>query len=95
MPKPFVFQVPERDVADLRHRLARARFPDAAPGDPWIYGTSVDYLQRLVAYWRDEFDWRAQEARLNAFPQFKVSGPDSTCISCTWRARGRSPCRSF
>ena len=91
MPKPFVFHVPERDVADLRDRLARARFPDAAPGDPWIYGTSVDYLQKLVAYWRDEFDWRAQEARLNAFPQFKVSGPDSDLHFLHVEGKGPKP----
>ena len=47
-------------------------FPDRAPGDPWGCGTSVDYLRRLVAYWRDGFDWRVRETRLNAFPQFKV-----------------------
>ena len=55
---------------------ARTWFPDQAPGDPWGYGTSVEYLRNLVAYWRDGFDWRAQEARLNAIPQFKVFGED-------------------
>ena len=57
-------------------RLARARFPDGAPGDPWAYGTSVDYLRSLVDYWRGPFDWRAQEARLNTFPQFRMTRPD-------------------
>src|SRR6516165_9961986 len=60
----------------LRERLARTRFPDSTPGDPWLYGTSVDYLRSLVEYWRGPFDWRRQEARLNAFPQFKVARPD-------------------
>jgi pimeloyl-ACP methyl ester carboxylesterase len=73
---PFAYHVPDRDLADLRDRLARARFPDAAPGDPWAYGSSVDYMRELAAYWRDSFDWRAQEARLNSFPQFKISRPD-------------------
>ena len=41
-------------------------------GDPWEYGTSVDYLSGLIEHWRNGFDWRAQEARLNAFPQYKV-----------------------
>jgi microsomal epoxide hydrolase len=41
-------------------------------GDPWSYGTSAAYLADLVAHWRDGFDWRAQEAALNAFPQYKV-----------------------
>src|SRR6266850_3928575 len=48
------------------------RYPDQAPGAPWAYGTDIGYLQQLVGYWRTTFDWRAEEARLNAFPQYKV-----------------------
>ena len=71
-PEPFTLRVPEEAIADLRDRLARTRYPDQAPGDPWAYGTDVGYLRHLVEYWRGNFDWRAEEARLNAFPQFKV-----------------------
>jgi pimeloyl-ACP methyl ester carboxylesterase len=72
VPGPFLLNIPDEAIVDLKHRLERTRFPDAAPGEPWAYGTSVDYLRDLVAYWKDDFDWRAQEAALNAFPQFKV-----------------------
>ena len=71
-PTPFTLHVPEDAVTDLRERLARTRFPDQAPGAPWAYGTDVNYMRELVAYWRGDFDWRAQEARLNAFPQYTV-----------------------
>jgi pimeloyl-ACP methyl ester carboxylesterase len=71
-PEPFTLRVPEGAIADLRDRLARTRFPDEAPADPWAYGTDVVYLRQLVEYWRSTFDWRAEEAGLNAFPQFKV-----------------------
>jgi len=71
-PEPFTLRVPEEAIADLRDRLARNRLPDQAPADPWAYGTDVGYLRQLVEYWRSTFDWRAEEARLNAFPQFKV-----------------------
>jgi microsomal epoxide hydrolase len=71
-PEPFRLEVDEAAIADLRERLARTRFPDQAPGEPWAYGTDLDYLRGLVAYWRDGFDWRAQEAALNAFPQYKL-----------------------
>ena len=71
-PEPFTLRVPEEAIVDLRDRLARTRFPDQAPGDPWAYGADVGYLRELVEYWRGTFDWRAEEARLNAFPQFKV-----------------------
>jgi len=73
---PFTFHIPDVDLADLRERLARTRFPDAAPGEPWAYGTSVDYMRGLVAYWREGFDWRAAEAKLNAYPQFKLVKDD-------------------
>ncbi|HYZ21424.1 MAG TPA: epoxide hydrolase [Rhodopila sp.] len=71
-PTPFTLNIPDQAIADLRDRLARTRFPDQAPDGPWAYGTDLDYMRELVAYWQDRFDWRAQEAALNVFPQFKV-----------------------
>ena len=50
----------------------RVRWPDEPPGTPWSTGSSVDYVRDLVGYWRDGFDWRAQETALNRFQQFKV-----------------------
>jgi Epoxide hydrolase N terminus len=52
MPQPFTLRVPDSDIADLRERLARTRFPNSAPGEPWLYGTDVDYMRGLVEYWR-------------------------------------------
>ena len=69
---PFTLHVPDAAIEDLRERLLRTRLPDQAPGEPWAYGTDVDWLRRLIDYWRDEFDWRLAEARLNALPQYKV-----------------------
>jgi epoxide hydrolase len=57
-------------LGDLRERLARTRFPEQLPGAGWDYGTELGYLRSLVEYWRDDYDWRAREARLNAFDQF-------------------------
>ena len=50
----------------------RVRWPDEPPGPAWSTGASVAYMQNLVAYWRDGFDWRAQEAAINRFRQFKA-----------------------
>ena len=72
-PEPFTLRVPDEAIADLRDRLGRTRFPDQAPGAPWAYGSDVGYMRELVSYWRADFDWRAQEARLNVFPQFKAA----------------------
>ena len=71
-PTPFRLQVPEANLADLRERLARTRLPDAPPGDRWATGTDLGFMREAIAHWRDRFDWRAHEARLNAFPQYRV-----------------------
>ena len=71
-PTPGALHVPDGDLDDLRQRLARTRFPDEAPGEPWAYGTSVAYMEELVRYWSEGFDWRAQEASLNALPHYRV-----------------------
>jgi pimeloyl-ACP methyl ester carboxylesterase len=72
-PRPFRLAVPEAALRDLRERLARTRFPDEPPLEPWATGTSLAYLKDLVAYWQGAFDWRAQEARINRLPQYKVT----------------------
>jgi pimeloyl-ACP methyl ester carboxylesterase len=68
--RTFTIDTPEPVLADLRERLARTRLPDEADGAGWSMGTDLGYMRSLLAYWRDEFDWRAVETRLNAFDQF-------------------------
>jgi len=70
---PFKIQVPDAVLEDLKHRLEQARFADEIPDANWDYGTNAAYLKALVSYWRDKYDWRAQERRLNEFDQFKTS----------------------
>src|SRR5579875_3379465 len=72
----FTLAVPDAELAELSERLARTRWADPAPGAPWAYGTDVAYMQELVEHWRTRFDWRAHEAALNAFPQFRVELDD-------------------
>ncbi len=70
--RPFTIDVPDAVLEDLRARLANTRLPDQLDGVGWDYGTDLAYLTDLIAYWRDGFDWREQEGRLNAFDQFKT-----------------------
>jgi pimeloyl-ACP methyl ester carboxylesterase len=70
---PFRIEIPQSDVDDLRDRLARTRWPDELPGIGWSRGVPLDYLRGLADHWRTGFDWRAQEARLNRFPQFTTT----------------------
>jgi epoxide hydrolase len=68
--KPFRIDIPQIEIDDLRDRLARTRWTPQLPGEPGRRGVPVDRLRELSGYWRDGFDWRAQERRLNEFPQF-------------------------
>jgi pimeloyl-ACP methyl ester carboxylesterase len=60
-------------LADLAARLSRTRWPDQLEKFTWEQGTDRGYLEKLVAYWRTEFDWRSQEAALNRFAQFRAT----------------------
>ena len=70
---PYKIQVPDAVLTDLKARLARTRFPDEIPGTGWDYGSNLGYMKELVTYWRDKYDWRAQERRLNQFDQFTTN----------------------
>ena len=70
---PFTVDIPQADLDDLRDRLARTRFPAQIDDAGWDYGTELGYARALVEYWRDAYDWRAAEDRLNAFDHFTTT----------------------
>src|SRR5262249_46743116 len=72
VPQSFKIAVPDDVLIDLRARLANARWPDEMPDSGWRYGSDLAYIQELVAYWKDRYDWRAHEAKLNQFQQFTL-----------------------
>jgi len=71
--KPYTIAIPDADLTDLERRLATTRLPDPLPGTGWDYGANLEYLPELLGYWREKFDWRAQETALNRFPHFMTS----------------------
>lgn len=68
--QPFTINIPQATLDDLQARLAMTRFTDEIPGSGSDYGVSLEWVRRMVAYWRTGYDWRLWEARLNAYPQF-------------------------
>lgn len=74
----FEIRVDDAVLADLTERLRRARLPDQIPGTGWDYGVPTAYLADLARYWRDQYDWRVHEARLNRFGQFRTEIDDQT-----------------
>ena len=75
---PFRIAVSDGDLADLRQRLARTRWPESECVDDWSQGLPLEYARELAAYWADGYDWRAREAALNRFDQFttEIDGLD-------------------
>ena len=68
----FEIRIDDSVLDDLRNRLALTRLPDQIDGTGWEYGIPEDYLRDLVEYWRDTYDWRAQEERLNELAHFRT-----------------------
>lgn len=77
--QPFEVSVPDEVLSDLESRLAETRWPDQLEGAGWTYGTNLNYLQELVAYWQNDFDWSAQQTRINGFNNF-MADVDGTAI---------------
>lgn len=70
-PTPFEIAVPQADLDDLRDRLARTRRTPRDVPD-WSRGTQTEALDRVLDHWRDSFDWREVEQRLNARNHVRV-----------------------
>jgi len=72
--QPFHIHIPDEALDDLRSRLRQTRWPDQIPGIGWKQGTELNWLERLVSYWANEFDWHAWERRLNALTHLTWEG---------------------
>ncbi|AZP22520.1 epoxide hydrolase [Streptomyces aquilus] len=76
--RPFTASIPESDIADLKQRLARTRWPDPETVGDWSQGVRVENAKSLIDHWQRGYDWRRLEAELNGFPQFltEIDGLD-------------------
>ncbi|MEU8166382.1 epoxide hydrolase [Micromonospora sp. NPDC049004] len=95
--RPFRVEIPQSALYDLAARLGRTNWPAELPGAGDAYGMSAGRVRALADRWRDGFDWRAVETRLNAHPQFvteidgeqihflhvRSSRPDATALVLT------------
>ncbi|WP_310828675.1 epoxide hydrolase family protein [Paenibacillus pedocola] len=87
----FQIRVPDEVLDDLKYRLKHVRWPEPLGPTGWEHGTDLSYLQSLVTYWQEQYDWREQEAKLNSFSQFRsnVDGIDVHFVH--ERGKGPSP----
>jgi pimeloyl-ACP methyl ester carboxylesterase len=76
--RPFILDVPQSELDDLKARIDLTRWPEKEPVSDWSQGTPLAVLQDLIAYWRNDYDWRRCEARLNALGQYmtEIDGVD-------------------
>jgi len=91
MIRPFIVHIPQSILDDLSSRLARTRWPDEVSGAGWDYGSNLAYMQELLEYWRDGFDWRAQEKALNQFAHFRAEIDGLGIHFIHERGKGKSP----
>ncbi|OGE47555.1 hypothetical protein PENARI_c041G05642 [Penicillium arizonense] len=74
-PEPYKISISDDKLKDLQQRLALAKLPtqlESSDGDSWSSGTPVNEMERLIEYWKNSFDWRKAEAKLNELPQYRT-----------------------
>ena len=94
-PQPFAIDIPQAGIDAIMDRVRAYEWHEMPAidegGDRWAYGTDMAYMRELCTYWLNDYDWRAAEKRLNAFPQFiaDVDGLDVHFIHV--KGSGSSP----
>src|SRR5262245_42648272 len=91
--RPFRVEVPEEELAELRHRIEATRWPSEELVADRSQGVQLATLQALARYWTTEYDWRECEARPNVLPQFTTAIDGVTSTSSTSSRRTRTRCR--
>ena len=71
--QPYTISVPESKLQNLAKKLEATNFPDELDQADWDYGAPLADVKRLTAYWKDKYDWRKQEAKINQLPNFKTA----------------------
>ncbi len=89
--EPFEIAIPQDELDDLRLRLGRTRWADDYGNHDWRYGVERRWLEEMIAYWRDGYDWRATERAINRYPNFKVSIDGIPLHFVHVRGNGRKP----
>ncbi|KAJ8088007.1 hypothetical protein PM082_013558 [Marasmius tenuissimus] len=83
MASKFKISIADDALNLLKQKLELTRLPDEIDEAGWDYGAPLADVRRLVARWKDGYDWRKHEKALNDdFPQFtrdiEVSGGHGT-----------------
>jgi pimeloyl-ACP methyl ester carboxylesterase len=89
--EPFEVHVPDAVLDDLTDRLRRFRTTPDFANDDWSYGFNGEFLAKLRRYWLEGYDWRSQEERINAWPQYMATVDGLPIHFVHVRGKGPSP----
>ena len=67
---PYMIQISNDDLEDLKRRLLSTRWPEKETVEDWSQGIPLSYIKEISDYWLNEYDWRSREEYYNSFPQF-------------------------
>lgn len=70
--EPFRIAASQAELDDLALRLQHTRLPEAETPNDWTQGIPLAYVSEILEYWKNQYDWREREARINAFDQYKI-----------------------
>ena len=70
--QPFAIETTQAELDDLKARLALTRWPDRETPKDWSQGIPLAYMQEVMDYWQNEYNWPARLALLNQWPGFKT-----------------------
>lgn len=88
---PFEIRIAQEELDDLERRLRSSRLPPPAPLAAWSLGSDRDFMHELLSTWRDKYDWRKVETRLNKLPQFTTEIDGYTIHFVYEKGSGRNP----
>jgi pimeloyl-ACP methyl ester carboxylesterase len=91
--RPFQVKVPDKDLAEMRRRIAAMRWPEKETVGDESQGVPLAMTRELASYWGTDYDWRKAEAKLNALPQFvtNIDGLDIHFIHVRSREKNALP----
>ena len=90
-PQPFSIEIPQGQLDNLQARLKGTNWPHDMANEDWLYGTNTAYLQDLVDYWVNDYDWRAQELQINAFDHYRTTIDDMPIHFIHGKGKGPHP----
>lgn len=70
--RPFKVETTPEEIEDLHRRLDQTRSFPSLEDSQFNYGFNSKYLEKVVSYWRKDFNWGKQLDKLNKYPHFKT-----------------------